>query len=179
MELLYFCVNDFEVVDNMMKNGERELEVRVMDMQIDNQIYSAPYDSVMVPVWRKGKLGEDGKMLPFLHISLVQKEQRLLNHYRYFALMMQEMRIKLDSVTLWQLLGFYEGVSEVLNVVERSGEDGRGTGSASSSSSSTSGSSSSNSSSSSGSRMELVPSQNEQINFDRTVVAKKRSVSGE
>ncbi|XP_022794312.1 vacuolar protein sorting-associated protein 13A-like [Stylophora pistillata] len=87
--------------------NELTLSTKINSVQIDSQIPSATFQTVLFPVPPPKSIAADSEPKPYIELSLVtkQEEHTHVNEIKYFKVLIQEMDLKVDMAFLMALLG--------------------------------------------------------------------------
>jgi vacuolar protein sorting-associated protein 13A/C len=117
-EILFICLEGISLAYEESQL-DKTFEVKLNDLQIDNQLYITPYPITVFAIPAEGQA--------FLHLSLVKSQKfTSIDYFNYLAVQMQELDIRLEENVLLKLLGFVElildffrrqkGDTEVMNI---------------------------------------------------------------
>ena len=106
-ELIYLTMNDIWV-DYSNSSKQMRVEVRVLRLQIDNQLPSTTFPVLLCRTPLKGDPNVD-----FFHFSMIKSNfYTSIDYFHYFSFLLQEMDLHVDDTIINLLLKFTESDSE-------------------------------------------------------------------
>ncbi|KAF2077768.1 hypothetical protein CYY_000889 [Polysphondylium violaceum] len=120
-ELAYISLTDL-FIQATQSNIENTLEVKLAEMQIDNQLVKTEFP-VLLHTTKVG--ANEHQKNDFLHVSIIKSTINNIDHFRYFSTLIQEMTVEIEDHWLKEVLDFIESLPNF-------SDDGSGTSNTSS-----------------------------------------------
>jgi len=105
-ELAYISLTDL-FIQATQSNVENTLEVKLAEMQIDNQLVKTEFP-VLLHTTKVG--ANEHQKNDFLHVSIIKSTINNIDHFRYFSTLIQEMTVEIEDHWLKEVLDFVESL---------------------------------------------------------------------